>query len=215
MNKGKRQYDMAARAAKTAATTARIRASAMALYSERAIEDFTLDEIAARAGTTVQTVLRIFGSKEDLLFAALSELAASGLSLKVTPPGDVAAAVAAIFDVYETMGDLVIQRLNDERRYPAFKPVLEEGRQNHRAWVKTAFAPYLAREEGHLRTQLLNALVAATDVYVWKLLRRDRGIGRTAAEAVVRKLVEGVTQQEKTDGAHSLAELVRRREPAA
>jgi AcrR family transcriptional regulator len=211
----KRQYDMTARLAKSEATRERIRASAMALYVDRAIEEFTLEEVAKRAETTVQTVLRIFGNKEDLLFAALAELAASGLSLKVTPPGDSSAAVAAIFDVYETMGDLVIQRLNDERRYPALKPILEQGRQNHRDWVKTTFAPYLARGDQAQRTQLLNALVAATDVYVWKLLRRDRGLSRAAAQAVVLKLVEGVTQQEKSNGKDSVAELVRRRQPAA
>jgi AcrR family transcriptional regulator len=178
------------------------------------IETFTLDEIAARAGTTVQTVLRIFGSKEDLFLAALSEMVAGGVALKVTPPGDIPAAVAAIIDVYETVGDVVIQRLNDERRYPALKTILEQGRQNHRDWVKTAFAPYIARKEGNQRALMLNALVAATDVYVWKLLRRDRGVGRAAAEAVVRKLVEGVTHQEMSDG-HSVVELVGRREPAA
>lgn len=215
MKTRKRPYVMTARAAKTRATAERIRASAMALYSERAIEHFTLEEIARRAGTTVQTVLRIFGSKEDLLFAALEGLAATGISLKVTPPGNIPAAVTAIFDVYETMGDLVIQRLNEERRYPALKPTLELGRQNHRAWVKAAFAPYLAQQEGNELTLMLNALVAATDVYVWKLLRRDRGLGRSAAEAVVRRLVEGVTRQEVSDGPDSLAELVRRRQPAA
>ena len=206
---------MTARLAKSEATRERIRASAMALYTDHAIEDFTLEEVARRAETTVQTVLRIFGSKEDLLFAALAELAAEGASLKVTPPGDIPAAVTAIFDVYETIGDLVVQRLNDERRYPALKSILDQGRQNHRAWVKTAFAPCLVREEETQRAQLLNALVAATDVYVWKLLRRDRGLGRAAAQAVVLKLVEGVTQQEKSNGRNSLAELVRRREPAA
>jgi AcrR family transcriptional regulator len=215
MKKPIRSYHMTARAAKTEATKERIRSSAVQLYNERAIEDFTLEEIAGRAGTTVQTVLRVFGSKEDLLFAALSELAAAGSSLKVTPPGNIPAAVTAIFDVYETMGDLVIQRLGDERRYPALKSVLEQGRHNHRDWVKTAFAPYLEQQQSSERTQLLNALVAATDVYVWKLLRRDRGIGRSAAEAVVRKLIIGVTKQEQANGTDSLAELVRRREPAA
>ena len=120
----------------------------MTLYNEQPIEKFTLDEIAAGAGTTVQTILRIFGSKEDLLLAALSEMVADGAALKVTPPGDIPAAVAAIIDVYETVGDVVIQRLNDERRYPALKTILDQGRQNHRNWVKTAFAPSIARQEG-------------------------------------------------------------------
>jgi AcrR family transcriptional regulator len=211
----KRQYDMTARVAKAEATKARIRACAAELYAGRAIEDFTLEEVAARAETTVQTVLRMFGSKAELLSEALYEMADRGIGLKITPPGEIPAAIAAIFDVYETMGDHVIQRLNDESRLPALKPALDIGRNNHRSWVKKVFAPQLAQASGSELTQLLNALVAATDIYVWKLLRRDRGLGRNASQAVVQKLVEGVTQQEKSHGKDSLAELVRRREPAA
>ena len=118
----------------------------MTLYNEQPIEKFTLDEIAAGAGTTVQTILRIFGSKEDLLLDALSEMVADEVALKITPSGDIP--------------------------------------------------------------------VAATDVYVWKLLRGDRGVGRAAAEAVVRRLVEGITHQQMSEGSHSVAELVGRREPA-
>jgi AcrR family transcriptional regulator len=211
----KRRYAMTMRAAKADATKARIKAGAIELYCQQPIEEFTLERVADRAETTVRTILRTFGSKEDLLFAALDELAKTGVSLRLTEPGDIPAAVSAIFDVYETMGDLVIQRLNDERRHPALKPLLEQGRDNHRNWVKTAFAPYLERQQGSARTQLLNALIAATDVYVWKLLRRDRDVSRPAAEAAVRRIISGVTQQEKADGTNSLAELVRRRQPAA
>src|ERR1700693_6470387 len=46
MKKGARPYVMTARAAKAEATRARIRASAMQLYRERAIKDITLDEVA-------------------------------------------------------------------------------------------------------------------------------------------------------------------------
>jgi AcrR family transcriptional regulator len=215
MKKTKRRYVMTARAAKTEATRERIRASAVELYSGGEIDEFTLDEVARRAGTTVQTVLRTFGSKEDLLFAALEVMADSGVPLRTTPPGDVAEAVTAIFDVYETMGDFVMQRLNDERRHPALKPLLAVGRHGHRSWVKTAFAPLLQKLQGSEQAQLRHALTAVTDVYVWKLLRRDSGLSRAAAEAVVRKLITGVVQQETSHGTDSLAELVRRREPAA
>jgi len=111
MKRRKRPYVMTARAAKAEATRARIRASAIELYSGGAIEEFTLDEVARRAGTTVQTILRTFGSKEDLLFSALEIMADSGVPLRTTAPGDIAEAVTAIFDVYETMGDFVIRRL--------------------------------------------------------------------------------------------------------
>jgi AcrR family transcriptional regulator len=215
MKKVKRRYDMTARAAKAEVTRERIRASAQEIYSGRAIEEFTLDEVARRAGTTVQTVLRIFGNKEDLLFSALEGMADSDTPLKASPPGDVPAAVAAIFDIYETMGDAVIQRLHDEPRHPALKPLLDRGRNGHHNWVKTAFAPFLQKRHGSERAQLLGALNAATDVYVWKLLRRDSGLSRAAAEAVVNKFIMGVIQGEQSRGTDSLVELVRRRQPAA
>jgi AcrR family transcriptional regulator len=215
MKKAKRPYVMTARAAKAEATRARIRASAVQLYRDREIEDFTLEEVARRAGTTVQTVLRAFGNKDKLIFEALDELAASGMPIKPTPPGDVAAAVKAIFDIYETMGDLVIQRLADEWRRPVLKPILDQGRDNHRDLVRMLFAPQLERRSGSARTQLLHILLVVTDVYVWKLLRRDRTLSRPAAEAIVRRMIESVTTEETAHGADLVAELVGRRESAS
>lgn len=206
---------MTARAAKAEATKARIRAAAVDLYCNAPLEDFTLEAVAGRAQTTVQTVLRIFGSKDELIYAALAEMAAGGVFLKPAAPGDVKAAVSAFFDIYELVGDLVMQRLNEERRRPALKPALDQGRENHRDGVRTAFAPQLERLQGAARAQLLTMLAVITDVYVWKLLRRDMALGRPAAEAIVRKMILGVTGEEKDDGTHSLAELVRRRQPAA
>jgi AcrR family transcriptional regulator len=213
--KAARPYVMTARAAKAAATRARIRAAAIALYTDRPIEDVTLEEVARRAQTTVQTLLRAFVSKEELVYQALDDVAATGVPLKETPPGDVAAAVAAFHDIYEAMGDLVIQRLADEHRRPALKPGLEAGRRNHRAGVEAAFAPQLARVGGDERSRLVTILITATDVYVWKLLRRDMALNRTEAEAIVCRIIEGVTLKEEADGEHTLVELVGRRQPAA
>lgn len=206
---------MTGRAAKAEATRARIRARAMEIYCQRPIEDFTLEEVATRAAITVQTVLRIFGSKDELIYAALEDMAAGGVFLKPGPPGDIKAAVSAFFDIYESVGDLMMERLNEERRRPALQASLDQGRENHRDGVRTVFAPQLDRSHGAARTQLLNALIVITDVYVWKLLRRDMGLSRPAAEAIVRKMISGVLGQEHSHGADSLAELVGRRQPAA
>jgi AcrR family transcriptional regulator len=214
MKKGKRRYVMTARAAKAEATKTSIRVSAMELYRQRPIEEFTLEEVAIRAGTTVRTVLRAYPSKEELVYAALEEMAAGGIFLKPTPAGDVRGTVTAFFDIYEGIGDLVMQRLNDERRHPGLKPILDQGRENHRDGVKAAFAPQLAQLAGAARAQLLSILIVLTDVYVWKLLRRDMGLGRAAAEAAVRKMIDGVLEGGKNDGTDSLAQLVRRRQPA-
>jgi AcrR family transcriptional regulator len=215
MKKRKRAYTMIGRAAKAEATRARIRGAAAALYGTRPLDEFTLDEVAHRAGTTVQTVLRIFGSKDELVYAALEDMAAGGLFLPPTRTGDVKAAVTAFFDIYESVGDLVMQRLNEERRLPALKPILDQGRDNHRDGVKAVFAPQLERLHGAAHTQLLTILTILTDIYVWKLLRRDMALGRAAAEAIVRKMIAGVIAEEKTDGTDTLVELVGRREPAA
>jgi len=183
----KRRYRMDGRAAAAQATRERIRTAAADLYRERAIADFTLDDVARRAATTVKTVLRAFGSKEDLLMAALTALTRSGIPTKPAVPGDAAAAVREIFDIYEAVGDLVIARLGDERRLPALKASLDEGRAGHREWVARAFEPQLREHP-----QRLDMLAVLTDVYVWKLLRRDRGLERAAAEATVLGMVRAV-----------------------
>jgi len=214
MKEKPRRYVMTARASAAEATKARIRAAAIELYISQPIERFTLDEVAERAQTTVQTVLRGFGSKDALVYEALGNMAADGVVLKETPAGDVAAAVCAFHDIYETMGDLVIQRLGDEQRRPALKDSLDEGRRNHRDGVRKAFASQLQAARGAWRAQLLNILVVATDVYVWKLLRRDMGLSRAAAEALVCRIIEGVIRRE-AHGENSVAELVGRRKSAS
>jgi AcrR family transcriptional regulator len=215
MKTKKRPYAMTLRAAKADATRQRIRASAVELYCQRPVEDFTLEEVARRAGVTVRTVLRAYPSKDKLVYAALDEMAAGGMFLKPSPPGDVKAAVAAFFDIYEAVGDLVMQWLNDERRLPALKPALDRGRDNHRDGVRVAFAPQLEQRRGAERDRLLRMLTVLTDIYVWKLLRRDMALGRQPAEAIVRTMIDGVIERENANGTDSLAELVRRRQPAS
>jgi AcrR family transcriptional regulator len=215
MKSHKRRYAMTGRAAQAEATKARIRASAAALFCEGPIEDFTLDEVANRAGVAVRTILRAYPSKDELIYAALEDMAAGGVFLKPAAPGDIRAAVSAFFDIYESVGDFVMQRLAEERRRPALKASLDQGRDNHRDGVKTAFAPQLERRHGAKRAELLTMLIAVSDVYVWKLLRRDMGLGRAAAESIVRKMIERVIGQEQANGKDPLAELVGRRQPAA
>ncbi len=165
MKRKKRAYVMTARSAKTEATRERICESVMHLYRERPINDFTLDDVAQRAGTTVQTILRAFKSKDNLVIEALDRFTKTDSPFvtdrpggyRPSPPGDVAAAVAAIFDVYEAIGDLVIRNLANEDNNPALKPLLDQGRANHRAWVKSVFAPQLKARNGAARRMGLEA----------------------------------------------------------
>ncbi|HEY3917978.1 MAG TPA: TetR/AcrR family transcriptional regulator [Stellaceae bacterium] len=186
---------MTSRAAQAEATRERIRQAAVQLYREGSLDGFILDEVARRAETTVQTVLRAFKSKDELIMAALEALSPYGTSIKLSAPGDVAAAVTMIFDLYEAIGDLVLRQLGDEQRLPRLKADVDTGRRSHRDWVGVVFAPQLACHAGEARAQLFQALMVATDVYVWKLLRRDQGLDRAAAESVMRHIVNGVIRE--------------------
>jgi len=185
----KRPYVMVARLAKAAATRNRIRDSAMQLYAERSLDDFTLEDVASRAATTVQTLLRLFKSKDNLILEAMQS---QQIPPRVTRAGDADLAISIIVEIYESIGDITIQRLSDERRLPALKPGIDLGRRHHREWVRTVFGPQIERRDGADRARLLNGLIVATDVYTWKILRRDEGLDREAAERVMRAMARAL-----------------------
>jgi AcrR family transcriptional regulator len=190
-----RPYVMRARAEAAAATRKRILASTRELLLTHTFDEMTIEAIAAGAGTTVRTVLRIFSSKEQLFAEALHSLGELGQAPVV--PGDVDALVSGTYDFYEKVGDTVIRWLADEPRLPAMREHLNVGRQHLRAWVNEAFKPTLARLSGAERKELHDALIIAFDVYTWKLLRRDFGLGRGAAKAVVRRIVVALTGEDE------------------
>lgn len=189
----RRRYTMTARAAAAAATHARILATATELFLAKPYEQVSLEEVARSAGVTVQTVLRRFGSKEGLVAAAAKiGLEQVRLQRNLAPIGDVAGAVHNLIDHYEEWGDRVLRMLMQEEQVPALRKVAEAGRDLHRHWVERTFAPWLrASRAAHDRR--LAQLIAVTDVHVWKLLRRDQGLPRSATETVLVELVQLIT----------------------
>ncbi len=190
-----RPYVMRARADSAAATRERILTSTRNLLVAHSFEEMTIDAIAEGAGTTTRTVLRAFGSKEELFAQALHSLGELGQAPII--PGDLDALIRGTYDFYEKTGDTVIRWLADEPRLPAIRTHLNIGRQHLRAWVREAFAPSFKRLEGTARKELEDALVVAFDVYSWKLLRRDFGLSRRAAQAVTKRMVTGLIGEHK------------------
>ena len=193
MNTPKRRYSMERRGAQAEATRERVRQASIELYSARP-QDFTLKAVAERAQTSVQTVLRIFGSK-DAVMAAVAETARQETQRAAVASGDPAAAVRALFDDYEKTGDMLIQQLGSERRFPSLAQQVEAARHGHREWVEKTFAAPLKARAGMVRQTLLFGLVAASDVAVWKLLRRDLGLYRRAAEMVMTDMIAGLLRE--------------------
>lgn len=103
-----------------------------------------------------------------------------------TPVGDVGAAVRVIVDHYERRGDQALLMLAQEGYQPQMARITGQGKALHRAWVQEVFAPQISETDDD--EELTNLLVVATDVYTWKLLRRDRGLGHGRTERHMRRL---------------------------
>jgi len=184
----RRTYTMTTRARGVEETRRRILDAVVSLHAERLAADIALDDVAARARVSVQTVLRHFGSRAGLVEAAVPHAEREVRAERRVPVGDVDQAVAVVVDHYEQRGDGVLLMLAQEGHEPLMARVTGRGRQVHRDWVADVFAPYLP-EPGEQRETLVDLLAVATDVYTWKQLRRDRGLGRAATEQRIRHLV--------------------------
>jgi AcrR family transcriptional regulator len=188
----KRSYDMTRRAEAAAATRRRILQAGLDLAWEQIALETTLDDVASRAGVNVKTVLRHFGSR-DGLDAALKQFGLEELQEeRAAPVGDVVAAVHGIFNHYERRGDGVLKMLGQELFDDTFRENMDFGRRMHREHITDVFAPQLGQRPAADREALIDLLVVATDVYTWKLLRRDRGLDQPTTEARVRQLIAGI-----------------------
>jgi AcrR family transcriptional regulator len=184
-----RRYTQRARAQAAGATAQRIVDAFLARLMTHWFDEITLDRVAADAGVTVQTVVRRFGGKEGLLADAVKTLASQINARRASPAGDIDRLVANVIDDYEQTGDAVIRLLALEPRHPALGAFIAFGRNQHRRWVSEVFAETLGRLDAAARSGARDALVIATDVYVWKLLRRDLGRSVAATTAIMKGLI--------------------------
>ena len=195
----KREYRMVARARAAEETRERTTAEAWKHFAERPYEQVRLVDVARGAGVSVPTLHTIHGTKEELFVAAWRWFADRQVSRRhEAPVGDVGTAVHLLYDSYEAEGDAALRVIAQEDRIPAVKEMADRGRAYHRGWVQRTFAPHLDGLAPQRRERRLAALVVATDLLVWKLLRREMGLPRAAAEAVVVDMVEAM--REGSDG---------------
>jgi AcrR family transcriptional regulator len=191
MMKATRAYSMTARSASVEQTQQRILAAARARFLACAYEDVTLAGIAADAGVTTQTVLNRFGTKERLFLAFAADFFSEMDALRSSVRrGDPRSAVRVVLQQYELMGDLNVRVLALEGRLPALAEVSRLGRERHRGWLTDTFGELLPAES-RARQETVTALYAATDVYVWKLLRRDLGVSLAETTRTMERLVRG------------------------
>jgi AcrR family transcriptional regulator len=188
-------YRMRARAEGMADTRERILRAMLKLGLEQAYEDITLASIAREARVSHQTVLNHFDSKEGVAGAAaeiLSRETSAARSKAV--PGDVASAIRVLVGEYERFGDANVRWALTAERLGSLAPLLDRARADHQTWLARTFGAALPTATER-RTRVIHGLHAATDVYTWKLLRRDLRLTQDQTEAIMANLVDGILDE--------------------
>jgi AcrR family transcriptional regulator len=189
----RREYRMTTRAVAAERTARRIVDAAVAVWHGGSAEDLTLEGIAARAGVSTRTVIRRFGSREGVIEAAIEAEAARITSARESAPADdLEGGLRALLRHYEEDGDAVLRTLALEDRVPLARTIAERGRASHRAACADRFASHLPAPDDPAYATRLDAFVTVTDIYVWKLLRRDLGRSLPETRDVMRALVEAL-----------------------
>jgi AcrR family transcriptional regulator len=187
---------MQARAETTAETRRRIVRAILDLHLERFHDQITLEDVATRAGVTVQTVLRHFGSREKLVTAAAEQATEEVVAQREgAPVGDVDGAVENLLDHYDEWGASALRLLAQEERVPQLRAVADGGRAAHAQWVERTFGPYLGQTSDPL---LRPKLIALTDVFTWKLLRADLGLDRAETASALTSMIRAVIAHGRT-----------------
>lgn len=182
---------MTRRGAAVAATRERILGATIELGYEDLELDPTLERIAARAGVSVQTILRRFGSRAALLDEALAtaQAAVAGERMPAARDED---PLLPLLAHYRLRGAFSLKMLAREDTDARAAAITTGGKRLHREWVGTAFAQRLARHAPDRLEALTDLLVVATDVYAWKLLALDRGLPEAVVLDRMRTLVDAI-----------------------
>jgi AcrR family transcriptional regulator len=183
---------MRARAEAVEATRERIARAAMERFLAEPYDDVTIASVARDAGVSHQTLLNHFESKDGLFAAAAdrfsADIAASRAGRTTSDPESV---VALLMEQFERSGDGNVRLALLHERIEAVRAGLEQGRANHQRWLAEVFEDRLPSDPAE-RRRTLAALHAATDVYTWKLLRRDLGHGRRATQRIMTDMVRAI-----------------------
>jgi hypothetical protein len=163
------------------------------LWTQYSINDITLDMIAEEANVTKRTILRKFGSKEGLMAESLSydpaEISAKRGHAK---PGDIDDILKTLLSNYENIGDAAIRTINLESELEVARQIGDKGRTLHRNWCKKVFAPFLPDPKSPNFEIQLTSFISVTEIYLWKLMRKDLKLSKKKTISVFKNMLEGI-----------------------
>ena len=187
-----REYRMSLRADATQLTGERIVDAMLERLRVTPYEHIRLDDIAADAGVTPQTVIRRFGGKAGLMNATVErELGRIAAARDAAAHASVYDTVRALVDHYETYGALILKTYSEAPLVPGLPEIAARGRAYHVAWCRRAFAARLdPRLDAETNARRLAQVVALCDATTWRILRVDGTLGPDETEVALLELLE-------------------------
>jgi AcrR family transcriptional regulator len=196
-SKTTRKYEMGVRAKAAEMTSEAIIRVVGELWIKYSIHKITLEMIAQKSGVTVKTILRKYGSKEGLFEAAIRNDTAGIQDVREeAQAGNIVQVISTLMKEYEYAGLAVIRTLAIENDLPVAVKILRKGRALHKEWCERIFARYLPASNDKEYQIMVGAFYAATDVYKWKLLRKDLGYSKEETETIFLKTIQGIIKNE-------------------
>lgn len=185
-----RPYRMTARAEAAERTGQRIIDAMLERFASTPYDQIRLEDIAADAEVTVQTVIRRFGGKPGLLAAtverefgriAAERAAAMGESPEST--------LHSLVGYYEHHGTLILKLYAEAHQAPGVPELAARARAYHVGWCREAFADLMPRQGKATRERRLAQIVAICDATTWRILRFDGGLSPKQTEVALKEML--------------------------
>lgn len=166
---------MTARAQAAEQTGTRIQDAMLARFAVLPYDRIRLEDVAADAGVTVQTVLRRFEGKHRLMTSVVErELGQIAAARAAAGSHDPAATLVELVAHYERYGDLILKVYAEARFVEGLEDLAAAGRRFHLGWCRETFAQHVDPTGGPTAQQRrLAQVVVACDATSWRILRRD------------------------------------------
>ena len=184
-----RKYRMTARADAAELTGERIVDAMLERLRSTPYERVRIDDVAADAGVTAQTVIRRFGGKPSLMTTTvereLGRIAARREAAARSTPDET---IRALVEHYEKYGLLILKTYAEAPLVPGLAEIVARGRAYHVDWCRRAFSEHVAPgSDEPTRERRLAQVVAVCDATTWRILRFDGGL---APDSTERALIE-------------------------
>jgi len=152
-------------------------------------EHIRLEDVAADAGVTGQTVIRRFGSKAALMNATVErELGRIVVAREAAAHASPDETIHDLVVHYEFYGALILKTYSEAPLVPGLPEIAARGRAFHVDWCRRAFAldPSLPEPE---RLRRSAQIVAICDATTWRILRFDGGLDPAQTEMALKELL--------------------------